>query len=226
MKDIFITGLKNVKRFRSAVEHIHHAKLKGMERMALIFGAPGLGKSETALQFAANNGALYMRMKKLMTARWFLGELIDCLGGSPKWRTQELFNQVLELLKERKRTLILDEVDYFTSDSKIIETLRDFHDITGTPMIFIGMNQADKRLMRYPHLYDRFIEVVKFQPLDREDVELMIKELSEINFDGDAIEKIVSESEGKIRKILAFIHRAEYIAAKNRLKSIQGKDLK
>jgi len=225
MKDKFIE-IKNVKRFRSAVDRIHHAKLKGVERMALIFGAPGLGKSETALQFAANNGALYMRMKKLMTARWFLRELIDGLGSSPGWRTEDLFNQVLDLLNRRKRTLILDEVDYFTSDSKITETLRDIHDITGTAMLFIGMNQADKRLMRYPHLYDRFVEVVKFQPLDREDVELMTKELSDVAFDEDAIDKIVTESEGKIRRILALIHRAEYIAGRNRLKSVSAKDLK
>ena len=225
MKDKFCET-KNVKRFRSAVGRIHHDKLKGVERMALVFGAPGLGKSECALQFAATNGSLYIRMKKLMTARWFLREVIDCLGSSPRWRTEELFNQVTELLKQQKRMLILDEVDYFTSDSKITETLRDLADITGTPFLFIGMSQADKRLMRYPHLYDRFVEVVKFQPLDREDVELMTKGLSDLAFDGDAIDKIVTESEGKIRRILALIHRAEYIAGKNRLKSVSAGDLK
>lgn len=225
MKDKFIQ-IKNVKRFQSAVDRIHHAKLKGVERMALIFGAPGLGKSECALQFAATNGSVYMRMKKLMTARWFLRELTDCLGSSPRWRTEELFNQVLDLLKYQKRTLILDEVDYFTADSKITETLRDLHDVTGTPILFIGMEKADKRLMRYPHLYDRFVEVVKFQPLDREDVELMTKELSDVVFDGDAIDKIVTESEGRIRRILALIHRSEYIAGRSRLKSISAKDLK
>jgi len=225
MKDKFIQ-IKNVKRFQSAVDRIHHAKLKGVERMALVFGAPGLGKSECALQFAATNGGVYVRMKKLMTARWFLRELVDCLGSSPKWRTEELFNQVLDLLKQRKCTLILDEVDYFTADSKITETIRDLADITGTPFLFIGMGQADKRLMRYPHLYDRFVEVVKFQPLDREDVLLMTKELSNVVFDGDAIDKIVTESGGTIRKILALIHRAEYIAGRDRLKSVSGKDLR
>lgn len=225
MRDQFVQT-KNVKRFWTAVTRIHHAKLKGVERMALIFGSPGLGKSETALQYAANNGSLYIRMKKLMSARWFLRELIDRLGDSPKWRTEDLFNQAVDLLKQRRRTLILDEVDYFTSDSKVTETLRDLHDITNTPMLFIGMQSADKRLMRYPHLYDRFVEVVKFQPLDREDVELMVKELSEINFEPDAIDKLAIESEGKIRKVLAFIHRAEHIARGNKAKSISAEDLK
>lgn len=225
MRDQFVET-KNVKRFRTVIDRIHHAKLKGVERMALVFGAPGLGKTETALQYAANNGSLYIRMKKLMSARWFLRELIDRLGGSPEWRTEALFNQAIDLLRQRKRTLILDEVDYFTSDSKVTESLRDLHDITGTPMLFIGMQQADKRLMRYPHLYDRFVEVVRFQALDREDIELMAKELSEVTFEDDAIDKIVAESEGKIRKVLAFIHRAEYVARGSRTKSISAKDLK
>jgi DNA transposition AAA+ family ATPase len=224
MKDQFVTT-KNVKRFHDAADRIHH-KLKGMERMALVFGDPGLGKTETALHYAANNGSLYIRMKKLMTARWFLTELVDDLGGSPSWRTKDLFDQSCDLLRGRKRTLILDEVDYFTSDTKVTETLRDLHDITATPMLFIGMNQADKRLMRYPHLYDRFVEIVKFAPLDRDDVSNMAKELSEVFFADDAIDRIASESEGKIRKIIAWIHKAEQVAHGSRAKTITAKDLK
>lgn len=79
MKDYFVTT-KNVMKFHAVMARIHH-KLKGVERMALFFGDPGLGKSETALQYAANNGSLYIRMKKLMNARWFLTELADDLGG-------------------------------------------------------------------------------------------------------------------------------------------------
>ena len=225
MRDQFVM-IKNAKRFQFAVDHIHH-KLKGMERMALVFGDPGLGKTETALQYAAQNGSLYIRMKKLMNARWFLTQLAQDLGGAYCWRTMDLFDEAVRLLSRgKKRTLILDEVDYFTSDSKVTETLRDLHDITGTPMIFIGMQQADKRLMRYPHLYDRFVEIVKFMPLDREDVEKMTKELSEIQFSDDAIDQITHNSEGKIRKILAQIHRAEYLARGSKNKIIEVRDLK
>jgi DNA transposition AAA+ family ATPase len=195
--------------------------------MGLVFGDPGLGKTETALQYASQNDSLYIRMKKLMNARWFLRQLAQDLGGGYFWRTMDLFDEVIRLLsREKKRTLILDEVDYFTADSKVIETIRDLADITGTPMIFIGMQQADKRLMRYPHLYDRFIEIAKFMPLDREDVQKMTKELSEIQFSDDAIDRITHDSEGKVRKILALIHRAEYTARGSKNKVIEGKDLR
>lgn len=224
MNDNFVTT-KNVKKFRAAAERIHH-RLKGVERMALFFGPPGLGKSETAIHYAVNNPCIYIRMKKLMSARWFLMELVEELGASPKWRTKDLFDQCCELLQGARKTLILDEIDYFTQDSKVTETLRDLHDITHTPMILIGMASADKRLMRFPHLYDRFVEVYKFQPLDREDVEAMIKELSTVQFDEDAISKIANDSEGRIRKVIAFIHRAEHIAHGSRAKTICARDLK
>lgn len=225
MRDQFVK-IKNAMHFQSAVDRIHH-KLKGMERMALIFGDPGLGKTETALQYAATNGSLYIRMKKLMTARWFLGDLVEDLGGGSYWRTKDLFDSAVKILSsERKRTLILDEVDYFTADSKITETLRDLHDITGTPMVFIGMQEADKRLKRYPHLYDRFVEVVKFESLDREDTEKMVTELSEVHFSSDAIDRITTDSGGKIRKIIALIHRAEYIAKGTKNRTIEAKDFK
>lgn len=225
MKDLFVE-VKNVKRFLSAADRVHH-RLKGMEKMALVYGDPGLGKTETALQYCASNGSVYIRMKKLMNARWFLRQLVLDLGGGYYWRTMDLFDEAVRLLsKDKKRVLVLDEVDYFTADSKVTETLRDLHDIAGAPMIFVGMTHADKRLMRYPHLFDRFIEVLKFMPLDSEDVGKMVKELSEVQFSDDAIERIVTDSEGKIRKILALIHRAEYIARGSKIKIIEATNLR
>ncbi|MGO8988764.1 MAG: AAA family ATPase [bacterium] len=230
MKDLFVTT-KNVKRFQAVMDRIHR-QLKGMPRMGLIFGQPGLGKTECALQYAAsNNGGfqntvLYIRMKKLMNARWFLIQLLHDLQAPVRWRTMDLFSEAERTLKERGCTLILDEVDYFSSDSKVTETLRDLHDLTQIPMLFLGMEHADKRLMRYPHLYDRFVEVFKFMPLDHEDVEKMTKELSEFQFSDEAIDRIARDSEGKVRKILILIHRAEYVARGLKGKTIEAKDLR
>ena len=231
MKDQFVTT-KNVKRFQTTMDRVHH-KLKGVERMALIFGEPGLGKTECALQYCASNNrgsfqdsVLYVRMKKLMNARWFLIQLLKDLRAPVRWRTMDLFDEAVKSLSERGCTLILDEVDYFSSDSKVTESLRDLHDFTGTPMIFLGMEHADKRLMRYPHLYDRFVEVVKFLPLDRDDVEKMTKELSEFQFSDEAIDRITHDSGGKIRRILAMIHHAEYVARGSKSKTIEAKDLR
>ena len=46
---------------------------------------------------------------------------------------------------------------------KTIEILRDIHDETNCPIIFVGMGLAHKKLEKYKHLYDRFSEIVKFE---------------------------------------------------------------
>jgi DNA transposition AAA+ family ATPase len=216
--------LKNVKKFYHVIEEINH-KHANIEKMALIFSEPGLGKSRTALHYAAQNGAAMIRTKKLMSARWLLAEIVEELGGVPRWKSMELFEQVLYLLSRRPRTIILDEIDYFTRDPDVIETMRDLADISQSPMIFIGMSQADKRLMRFPHLYSRFVDVVKFERLDLEDVTNMCNQLSDYRFEPDAIEWITSETHGNTRDVINMIYRAELIAKASKIKLITKKDL-
>jgi DNA transposition AAA+ family ATPase len=218
MKDIFVTNLKNVRKFDSVVERVNH-RLSGVDRMGLIFSDPGYGKSRTALHYALNNGAILIRTKKLMSGRWLLEEIVEELGVSPAWKSKDLFAQAIQLLIARPRTVILDEIDYFTSDSRVIESMRDLADIARCPMIFIGMGQADKKLRRFPHLYDRFVAVQKFEKLDREDIRHMVEELSDMQFEDDAIERIAEESQGKIREIIKIIHKAEAAARANRIKN-------
>lgn len=218
MKDIFVTNLKNVRKFDSVVERVNH-RLSGVDRMGLIFSDPGYGKSRTALHYALNNGAILIRTKKLMSGRWLLEEIVEELGVSPAWKSKDLFAQAIQLLIARPRTVILDEIDYFTSDSRVIESMRDLADIARCPMIFIGMGQADKKLRRFPHLYDRFVAVQKFEKLDREDIRHMVDELSDMQFEDDAIERITGESQGKIREIIKIIHKTEAAGRANRIKN-------
>jgi DNA transposition AAA+ family ATPase len=225
MKDVFVTGLKNVTKFHSCIDRINH-NLTGVERMALVFSDPGYGKTRTALHYAVNNGAIMIRTKKLMTGRWLLEEIVEELGAEPKWKGKDLFAQAVDMLGERRRTIILDEIDYLARDSLVIETMRDLHDIAHCPMMFIGMGQADRKLMRYPHVYDRFVQVIKFEKLDKEDVHHMVEELSEIRFEEDAIERISADSQGRIREIIKMIHRAEAAARANRIKIIGAKDFR
>src|SRR4030042_5679896 len=119
MKDVFVKGLKNVVKFNAITKKVNH-DLTGVERMALVFSDPGYGKTRAALHYAANNGAVMIRTKKLMTGRWLLEEIVEELGAEPKWKSKDLFGQAVELLAERRRTIILDEIDYFTSDSRVI----------------------------------------------------------------------------------------------------------
>jgi DNA transposition AAA+ family ATPase len=193
--------------------------------MALIYGDPGLGKTKTALWWRAHNDGVYIRVKKLTTGRWLLEEIAAELGEAPLWRTSDLFRQCIDQLMGKPRTIILDEIDY-VSDARVIETVRDLHDITNSSFVFIGMNHADKKfLARYKHLYDRFSEIIKFHDLTEQDVRSIAETMCEVELSGDAISHIYSIS-NRFRRIIIEMYKAEGIARTNNLREVTAAHLK
>jgi len=222
MKKLF-ARCSNTSRFVSAMERLQERD-GDLPGMALVYGEPGLGKTRTALWWALQNNGVFVRTKKLMSGRWLLEEIVAELGESPAYRTSDLFRQCVEQLLSRPRTLFIDEVDYLAYDARVLETLRDIHDVAGTPMVFIGMDKADKKLNRYRHLYDRFMEIVRFQPLTRDDVAAVAEQLCEVKLTGDAIDVIYADA-GRFRQVLKWFYRAEAIARASDAPEISGADL-
>lgn len=202
-----------------------HQRQDGIPGMALIFSDPGLGKTRTSLWWAAQNDGVYIRTKKLMSGRWLLEEIVAELGEQPEYRVSELFRQCQRMLLERPRTIFVDEVDYLTYDARVIETLRDIHDMTDAPIVFIGMGMADKKLMRYRHLYDRFSEIVKFHDLKEQDVKTIVEQMCEVKLTQDAIQHVYSIA-NRFRRVVVQMYKAEAIARANNLKEVTAADLK
>ncbi len=224
MKNHFVIT-KSVKKFHQAIDHINH-KLKGVERMALTVGEPGLGKTDAAIHYCAQNGAVMIRTLELMTGAWLVRRIVSELGAAPAYRTDKNFDLIAQLLASKPRTIIFDEIDRFAHKPEILETLRDIHDICHCPMVFIGEEMADKKLMSNRRLYRRFVDIVRFEKLDLEGVKNFLGEVSEIKYQDDAIERISNESNGKISEIITMIHRAEAVAKTNQAKNIGAKDFK
>lgn len=219
---------KNVKRFVTALRQVLTAP-PGIERMMLVYGDPGLGKSETALWWVNRHGrgAALIRTKKLMSGRWLLEELVAELGEAPAFRTSDLFRQAVDLLLGTDRVVIFDEVDYLTRDAAVLETLRDIQDTTKNPMIFIGMDQADKKLRRYRHLWRRFSQVVKYEPLDREDVEMVLGQICEVRYDPGVIDNVMNHHQGKVTaaNLYRWAQAIEGVARRRKLDLVTVGDL-
>jgi DNA transposition AAA+ family ATPase len=222
MKKVF-AKISNVNNFLSAITKLNNRE-EGIPGMALIYGEPGLGKTRTALWWAAQHDGVFVRTKKLMSGRWLLEELVAELGESPTWKTSELFRQCIEQLLAKPRVVIVDEVDYLTYDARVIETLRDIHDTTGTPIVFIGMGNADKKLMRYRHLYDRFSEVLKFHDLTEADVKTITEQMCDVRLSEDAV-KYIHDRAHRFRRVVVWLYKAESFAKGNNLKEITAKHL-
>ncbi len=217
MNKIFVKT-QNVKNFIGLVENLIN-KPKNIPKMGLVYGEPGLGKSQTALWLACKYDGIYLRASNLMTGRWLLEEMVKELNEIPRFLTSDNFNIVVKKLKQNQQVIFIDEIDYLMNNYKTIETLRDVHDETGCPIIFIGMGLVHRKLERYKHLYDRFSEILKFEIFGVNDLSQIIAQLSEVTFIPDAIEYIHSKY-NRFRQIVQLINQMETFSKDNNLAEI------
>ena len=217
MNKIFVKT-QNVKNFIGFVENLIN-KPKNIPKMGLVYGEPGLGKSQTALWLSCKYDGIYLRASNLMTGRWLLEEMVKELDEIPRFLTSDNFNIVVKKLKKNPQVIFIDEIDYLMNNYKTIETLRDIHDETGSPIIFIGMSLAHRKLERYKHLYDRFSEILKFETFGVIDLSQIINQLSEIPFTPDAVEYIHSKY-NRFRQIVQLINQMETFAKDNNFTEI------
>ena len=208
----------NVKNFIGLVENLLN-KPKNIPKMGLIHGESGLGKSQTALWLACKYDAIYLRATNLMTGRWLLEEIAKEMDEIPRYLTSDNFNLIVQKLKQKPQIIIVDEIDYLMNNLKTIEILRDIHDETDCPIIFVGMGLAHKKLERYKHLFDRFSEVVKFETFGVNDLSQIVSQLSEVTFTPDAVEYIHTKY-NRFRQIVQLINQMETFAKDNNLTEI------
>lgn len=217
MNKIFVKT-QTVKNFIGLVENLQN-KPKNIPKMGLVYGEPGLGKSQTALWLACKYDAIYLRATNLMTGRWLLEELVKELDEIPRFLTSDNFNLVVKKLKQEPKIIFIDEIDYLMNNYKSIETLRDIHDETDCPIIFIGMGLAHRKLERYKHLYDRFSEILKFEMFGVNDLNQIVNQLSEVSFTSESIEYIHTKY-NRFRQIVQLINQMETFAKDNNLTEI------
>ena len=217
MNKVFIKT-QNVKNFIGLVENLIN-KPKNITKMGLVYGEPGLGKSQTALWLSCKYDGIYLRASNLMTGRWLLEEMVKELDEIPRFLTSDNFNIVVKKLKQSPQIIFIDEIDYLMNNYKTIETLRDIHDETGCPIIFIGMGLVHRKLKRYKHLYDRFSEILRFETFGVNDLNQIINQLSEVPFTPEAIEYIHTKY-NRFRQIIQLINQMETFTKDNNLAEI------
>ena len=217
MRKIFVKT-NNVRNFIGLVENLQN-KPKNIPKMGLVYGEPGLGKSQTALWLACKYDGIYIRASNLMTSRWLVEEIVREMDELPRYLTSDNFNVVISKLSQKPKIIFVDEIDYLMNNYKSVETLRDIHDKTDCPIIFVGMGLAHRKLERYKHLYDRFSEIVKFETFGVNDIVQIIGQLSEVTFTPESIEYI-HKKYNRFRQIVQLINQMEIFAKDNNLTEI------
>ena len=215
---------RNVKNFIGLMNNLID-KSNEVPKMGLIYGDPGLGKTQTAVWWATNNDAVYVRAQNKMTCRWLLEKIVYELGESPSRKMADLIEQCITHLRLKPQVIIIDEVDYLINRHRIVETLRDLHDLTGVPIVLIGMQEAKTKLGKYRHLYDRISEIIEFKPFSKDDLDVIVEELSEIKITDEAKE-IFFEKTNRFRHVIKGISLLENLAKTNGLNKIDVKQVK
>lgn len=196
-----------------------------VSKMALVYGAFGLGKSQTIMWWVTNNDAIYVRCNHNISPRWLLSEIVKELDEVPCYTSQRLFEQIEEKSKYNPKILVVDEIDYLFSNKHTIETLRDIHDKLDIPILLVGMELADKKLQKYGHINDRIFAKLKFEKLSKEDFREIIETLSEVKFSDNAI-KYITNRNLQFRQIVKVITKSEQLANTNKLSEISEEIIK
>ena len=180
-----------------------------MPGLALVWGTRGLGKTRAALWYAAKNGAIYIRAKTRWSDSWLLQDLATEIGLSFGARPslKALFEGVVANLKERPRLITVDEINL--ASFSCLGTLRDVHDLSDNPFLFVGHEGVLQRLKPIGPLFDRLLYVAEFKPFTHDDLKDFSSQCLDVPANDDALTKVVKLAQGNVRKSIVLLKGAE-----------------
>jgi len=217
---------KDVRRFMQAVEDLLN-RPGGTEGMGLLWGPPGTGKT-TSLAYVANvYDAVYVRAVGCWTVTSMLGDLCKELGGKRMLRRSDMVEYIVgELSKDGRqpRPIFVDEADYCFNQFAMVDALRDIYDLSGCPVILIGMEDIARRIRAKELIARRITQWVEFKGLDLEDTEYVASEVCEVTLADDLIRHLYKETSGNIGRIIIGLTKIEKFALANGLDVISAPD--
>jgi hypothetical protein len=83
------------------------------------------------------------------------------------------------------------------------------------------MQDAERKLKTFPHLYSRFAGVVRAQPIFRDEILQISDALSDVPMSENAAERLFDITNGEFRKIITWLYYLERKAKGNSLEMIE-----
>lgn len=215
---------KDVRRFMQAVEDLLNRPM-GTEGMGLLWGPPGTGKT-TSLAYVANvYDAVYVRAVGCWTVTSMLGDLCRELGGKRMLRRSDMVEYIVEELTRdgrQPRPIFIDEADYCFRQFEMIDSLRDIYDLSGCPVILIGMEDIARRIRTHERIARRITQWIEFKGLDLDDTIQVATEVCDSKLSGDLLRHLHKETGGNIGRIIIGLTKIEKFALANGLDTISA----
>ena len=222
MKDkIVITT--NITNFVSLVEALTE-KPGRMDRMGLVYGKWGLGKTRTLEWYYSNNLCFHVRAMAAWcrSVNMMIEDLLSCYRVEARGRFKQDIRELVKTAKKHRHPLFIDEADRVVRKSILIETIRDVHDLTKIPVILIGQENIVSLLQRQDlgQVFSRITEIVEYKELSAQDIQRISKELCDLESDPKVASFIRNITLGDFRLVNALLIKAEGLCAFNKTTEI------
>ncbi|MDD3633303.1 MAG: ATP-binding protein [Candidatus Cloacimonetes bacterium] len=241
MKSHILVPTQNVKKGLDCLSYVLNRPVANQVGLAMIYGKPGLGKTQFSIRYAIDHNCVYLSALKAYSPKSFTQELLRALlnlyepdNAEPIIGSRaKLFREILDLINNNSNAnsapiIFIDEVDNIIHypHEEIVGMIRDIADNTIATIILVGMqNLREKILKLNTHYYNRFIYFAEFKPLTNQDCLIMCKSLADINIADDLalFTNQKDQAAGDARKIIKSIRLYEEIAQKLNINSLDLK---
>lgn len=212
-----MASTKNVWKFMNAVEDLLNRPM-GTEGMGLLWGEPGEGKSTAVARVCDKYDGIYVRAMGCWTVTSMLGDICRELGGERKLRRSDMVEFIIQALKKDNRPLIpifIDEADYCFRQLEMVDSLRDIYDLSGCPVIMIGMEEIAKKVKTNSRIARRVTQWCEFKGLDIADVKTVADECCDVTISDDLCQYLHKECDANIGRIIIGLTKIEKLAKAN-----------
>jgi DNA transposition AAA+ family ATPase len=214
-----IARVKNVQNLVDLFEELRD-RAPGIPGMAMIHGDTGAGKTTATNWLAVQKNAVFVRATATWTPHTMLTAIMRELEELPLGSSAAMVERISLRLGETQRPIFVDEADYLLETTKLLDTLRDIHDLSTVPLILIGMADFRKRIITRKQVAGRISQWVEFKPADMEDARTLATALCEVQIEDDLLEKFHRETGGSMRVLTVALARAESYAKQRRFTSL------
>lgn len=214
-----IAQTKNVRKFRLAVNQLKNRSI-GTEGMGLLWGEPGEGKSTVVAYVYNQTSGIYLRANRGWTMTSLLETLIRELDGVPMRRRSVMIDWIAAKLSERERVIFIDEADYLFKHDDMLDVMRDIYDLTGSPVILIGMEEIARKIQQNGRFARRITQWLEFKGIDLDDARLTADALCEVQLTDDLLVQLHAACRANIGRMVVGLSRIESFGKTNGLNTV------
>jgi len=214
---------KDVRRFQQAIDDLLE-RPEGTEGMGVLWGPPGTGKSTTLAYFTNQYDGIFIRALTCSTVTSILGDICIALGwvsDNPNkkrmLRKADMVEFIIRKLTRGEsgepdpapRPIFVDEADYCFRNFELMDILRDIYDLSGCPVIFVGMEDIARKIKEQGRFARRITQWIEYMGLDHDDTIQVANECCDVELSPDLLEYIHKETSGNIGRLIIAITRIE-----------------